>query len=52
MEQEIIPALSVRYSILPALISFTARATSGVTVPTLGFGIKPLGPKILPRRPT
>ncbi|ETJ14096.1 MAG: hypothetical protein Q620_VSAC01191G0001, partial [Veillonella sp. DORA_A_3_16_22] len=32
MEQEIIPALSVRYSILPALISFTARATSGVTV--------------------
>ena len=23
-----------------------------VAVPTLGFGIKPLGPKILPRRPT
>ena len=40
-----------RYSILPALASVTARTTSGVTVPALGEGIKPLGPRTLPRRP-
>ena len=37
---------------LPALASVTARPTSGVTVPALGFGIRPRGPRILPRRPT
>ena len=26
-------------------------ATSGVTVPAFGFGIRPRGPRILPRRP-
>ena len=40
------------YSTLPALISFTAWATLGVTVPALGEGIRPLGPSSLPRRPT
>ena len=44
--------LSSLYSILPALASVTARATSGVTVPAYGFGIRPRGPRILPRRPT
>ena len=44
--------LSRRYSILPALASVTALATSGVTVPALGLGISPLGPSTLPRRPT
>src|ERR1035438_9537192 len=33
--------LSARNSTLPALISFTAAATSSVTVPVLGFGIRP-----------
>src|SRR6187399_1209664 len=46
------PALSTRNSTLPALISCTALATSGVTVPVFGFGISPLGPSTLPRRPT
>ena len=36
---------------LPALISFTALATSKVTVPVLGLGIRPRGPSTLPRRP-
>src|ERR1017187_6722257 len=44
--------LSARNSTLPALISLTAEATSRVTVPVLGFGIRPLGPSTLPRRPT
>src|SRR5260370_3722408 len=44
--------LSVRNSTLPALISLTAPATSVVTVPGFGLGIKPLGPRTLPRRPT
>src|SRR5580658_11135583 len=44
--------LSARNSTLPALISFTAAATSWVTVPVLGFGIRPRGPSTLPRRPT
>jgi len=37
----------VRYSILPAFASWTALATSIVTVPTFGFGILPrvLGPQ-------
>ena len=32
--------------------SRTALATSNVTVPTFGFGIRPRGPRIFPRRPT
>jgi hypothetical protein len=35
-----------------ALGALTAPATSGVTVPTFGFGIRLRGPRILPRRPT
>ena len=46
-----IPVLSTLKSILPAFTSFTAFATSIVTVPVLGFGIKPLGPKTLPKGP-
>ncbi len=42
------PALSTRNSILPAFTSLTALATSGVTVPLLGFGIRPRGPSTLP----
>jgi hypothetical protein len=37
---------------LAALAAFTASATFGVTVPSFGFGIRPLGPSTLPRRPT
>src|ERR1700744_1234463 len=44
--------LSVRNSILPALISLTAAVTSEVTVPVFGLGIRPRGPSTLPRRPT
>src|SRR5947199_3932556 len=47
-----IPVLSTRNSTLPALTSLTALATSIVTVPVLGFGIRPRGPRTLPRRPT
>src|SRR5690606_23189741 len=47
-----IPAFSTRYSTAPPLAALTAPATSGVTVPTLGFGIRLRGPRILPRRPT
>ena len=36
----------------PHLASVTAFVTSGVTVPSLGLGISPLGPSTLPRRPT
>src|SRR5690625_888571 len=43
---------STRKSILPPLMSLTACATFGVTVPVRGFGIKFRGPRILPRRPT
>src|SRR5215210_2104318 len=43
---------SVRYSTLPAFDSSTALATSIVTVPTLGFGILPWGPRMRPSRPT
>src|SRR5436190_1525340 len=42
------PLLSTRNSIFPAFSSLTARATSIVTVPALGFGISPRGPRILP----
>ena len=46
------PVLSTRNSTLPALISVTACATFGVTVPVLGFGIRPRGPRTLPSLPT
>src|SRR3569623_1251850 len=46
------PAFSTRYSIWPPLAAFTAPATSIVTVPSFGFGIRPFGPSTLPRRPT
>src|SRR6266540_5424195 len=45
------PLLSTRNSILPAFSSFTAFVTSIVTVPALGFGISPRGPRILPSAP-
>src|SRR6516225_1462363 len=48
----IIPVLSTRNSTLPALTSFTALATSTVTVPVLGLGINPRGPRTLPSLPT
>ncbi|MNR10459.1 hypothetical protein D3C85_1267120 [compost metagenome] len=44
--------LSTRKSILPPLMSLTALATSAVTVPVFGFGIRLRGPSTLPRRPT
>src|SRR3989441_6231688 len=47
-----LPALSTRNSTLPAFASRTARAMSNVTVPSLGFGIRPRGPSTLPSRPT
>ena len=47
-----IPAFSTRNSTLPAFCSFTALARSWVTVPTLGLGMRPRGPRIFPRRPT
>src|SRR5439155_315006 len=46
------PAFSTRNSTLPALISRTALPMSKVTVPTLGLGMRPRGPRIFPRRPT
>ena len=46
------PVLSVRNSIFPALTSFTARVTSNVTVPLLGFGMRPRGPRMRPSFPT
>ena len=46
------PAFSTRNSTWPDLASLTALATFMVTVPSLGFGIRPLGPSTLPRRPT
>src|SRR5690606_16183378 len=46
------PCLSTRNSTWPPLASFTACATFGVTVPSLGFGIRPFGPSSLPSRPT
>src|SRR5438094_1442739 len=44
------PNLSVRNSTLPPLESRTARATSLVTVPDFGFGIRPRGPSGRPPR--
>ncbi len=47
-----IDVLSTRNSILPPLISLTALATSMVTVPAFGLGIRPLGPRTFPSLPT
>ena len=44
------PPLSLRNSTLPALYSLTTLATSGVTVPARGEGIRPRGPSTLPER--
>src|SRR5690606_34231055 len=46
------PCFSTRNSTWPPLASLTACATFGVTVPSFGFGIRPLGPSTLPSRPT
>src|SRR5439155_2298660 len=46
------PLLSTRNSILPAFNSLTARATSIVTVPAFGLGMRPRGPSTLPRGPS
>src|ERR1700758_2011083 len=45
------PALSTRNSTLPAFTSLMALATSKVTVPVFGLGIKPRGPSTLPSFP-
>src|SRR5215212_868851 len=47
-----IPYRSTRYSTLPRLMSSTARPTFGVTVPLLGLGMRPRGPRIWPSLPT
>src|SRR5439155_1279559 len=47
-----LPALSTRNSTLPAFASRTARPMSNVTVPSLGFGMRPRGPSTLPSRLT
>src|SRR6266704_5246544 len=47
-----LPALPTRNSTLPAFASRTARPMSNVTVPSLGFGMRPRGPSTLPSRPT
>src|SRR5437763_16896949 len=46
------PVLSTRNSTFPALISLMALATSTVTVPVFGLGIRPRGPSTLPSLPT
>src|SRR5260370_15680350 len=46
------PALWVPNPPCPDLAFFPAPATSGVTVPTFGFGIRPRGQKIWPNWPT
>ena len=43
-----LPFLSSLNSTRPAFTSFTALAVSSVTVPVLGFGIRPRGPSTLP----
>ena len=47
-----LPPASLRNSTLPALYSLTALATSGVTVPARGEGIRPRGPSTRPSGPT
>src|SRR5205085_5537620 len=46
-----IPALSTLKAILPPFTSLTAAATSFVTVPVFGLGIRLRGPSILPSLP-
>src|SRR5690606_23191080 len=46
------PAVSTRFSILPALLSLTAFSTSNVKVRVFGFGINPFGPRMRPSLPT
>ena len=46
------PSLSQRISTFPFLISVTAFATFGETVPNFGFGIMPFGPRTFPNFPT
>ena len=43
-----LPPLSTLNSTRPALTSLTALAVSSVTVPVLGLGIRPRGPRALP----
>ena len=53
MGQWMMLVLSRRYSTLPALTLVDGLGRHpGVTVPALGEGIRPLGPRTLPRRPT
>src|SRR3989344_7932368 len=47
MPSWILPLMSILNEILPPASSATALSGSGVTVPFLGFGMRPLGPKIL-----
>src|SRR3972149_5743663 len=47
-----VPVLSTLNSTFPPFRSRTAFPTSNVTVPTFGFGINPLGPRIFPIFPT
>ena len=42
----------MRYSVFPPFTSTTALPTSNVTVPLLGFGILPEGPRMRPSLPT
>ena len=46
------PVLSTRNSMRPFFSSAMAAFRSKVTVPVFGFGIKPLRPDTIPRRPT
>src|SRR5690606_5126625 len=46
------PALSTRYSTLPAFASRTADLTSKVTVPPFGLGMRPRGPSTRHSLPT
>ena len=52
MGEWMMPPFSTRNSTLPALVSWMALAMSKVTVPVLGFGIRPRGPSTRPSRPT
>src|SRR5208282_2799319 len=51
MGEWMMAVLSSRNSTLPALISRTAWATSKVTVPVFGLGMRPRGPSTLPSLP-
>src|SRR5690606_21731519 len=46
------PAFSTRNSTWPPFAALTAPATSMVTEPSFGFGIRPRGPSTLPSLPT